>query len=58
MQQEENVLGINGVPCIHRIGMAGGCIERGFSEVDFILPVILPTEAAQELLFEFAVFTI
>lgn len=48
----------NGVPCIHRIGMAGDCIEREFSEVDFILPAILPIVAVQELLFELAVFTI
>mgnify|MGYP001617967696 CR=1 FL=1 len=36
----------NGVPCIHRIGIAGDCIEREISEVDFILPAILPIEAA------------
>lgn len=58
MQQEENVLGINGVPCIHRIVISGDCIEREISEVSFILPAILPTEAAQEFLFELAVFTI
>lgn len=36
----------DGVPCIHRIGMSGDCIEREISEVDFILPAILPIEAA------------
>ena len=37
---------IKSVPCIHRIGMAGDCMEREFSEVNFILPAILPIEAA------------
>ena len=48
----------HGVPCIHRIGIAGGCIRREISELNFILPAILPVLAVQELLFELAVFTI
>ena len=46
------------VPCIHRISMSGDCFERNNSGVDFVLPVVLPIKATQELLLELTVLTI
>lgn len=48
MQQEENVLGINGVPCRHLMDSISAGDLWGISDVKKIVPVVMPANGVHD----------